>query len=110
MKGGGLGSLGKESINKGKKASNEDTDTEFLFALKPEGANWRCGNTGLLKMTNTLEDDKLKPLQNCLVYEAHKGLMVFELLLFLAKYSSKKNYQVVASKKRWPGDFLSETL
>ena len=36
------------SLESGKKASNEDTDTEFLFAyLKPEGANCRCGNKDL---------------------------------------------------------------
>ena len=34
------------------KASNEDSDTEFLFAyLNSEGANWRCGNMDLLKRT-----------------------------------------------------------
>ena len=29
----------------------------------------------------------------------------FDLLLFLAKYSSKENFQ-----ERWPGDLLHETL
>ena len=38
-------------------------------------------------------------------------LMVFDLLLLLyAKYSSKENSQVVASKERWPGDLLPEIL
>ena len=36
-------------------------------------------------------------------------LMVFELLLFLAKYSSSENSHVVASKERWPGDLLPQT-
>ena len=36
-------------------------------------------------------------------------LVVLDLLLFLlAKYSSKENSQVVASKKRLPGDLLPE--
>ena len=39
-----------------------------------------------------------------------KGVRVFDLLLFLARYSSKENSQVVASKERWPGDLLPETL
>ena len=39
-----------------------------------------------------------------------KRLMAFDLLLLLAKYSSKENSQVVASKERWPGDLQSETL
>ena len=37
-------------------------------------------------------------------------LMAFDLLLLLAKYSSKENSQVVASKERLPGDLQSETL
>ena len=43
-------------------ASNGDTGPEFLFAqLKPEGANWKCGNMDLFFKKNiwiTLEDDK----------------------------------------------------
>ena len=36
--------------------------------------------------------------------------MVFDLLLFIVKHSSKENSQVVASKERWSGDLLIETF
>ena len=40
-----VGDLKNTSPESGKKASNEDTGPEFLFAqLKPEGANCKCGN------------------------------------------------------------------
>ena len=37
-------------------------------------------------------------------------LVVLDLLLLLAKYSSKENSQVVDNKERWLGDLLPEVL
>ena len=39
-----------------------------------------------------------------------KRLMVFDLLLLLAKYSSKEKSQVADSTERWLGDLLPEIL
>ena len=49
-------------------------------------------------------------LEEILKVSTVESLMVLNLLLLLAKYSSKENSQVVASKERWPGDVLPEIL
>ena len=69
----------------------------------PEGANWRCGNKDLLKRAylNYTWGWKIKPSQNFFSLGSLpiKGLMVFNLLLFLAKYSFKENSQ--GALARW---------